>query len=36
VIAAADWERVEGGLAQRVRALNAFVADAYRASSPRA
>ena len=29
VIAAADWAPVEGGLAQRVRALNAFVADAY-------
>jgi uncharacterized circularly permuted ATP-grasp superfamily protein len=29
VIAEADWIHVKGGLAQRVRALNAFVADAY-------
>ena len=29
VIAADDWAHVERGLAQRVRALNAFVADAY-------
>jgi uncharacterized circularly permuted ATP-grasp superfamily protein len=29
VIAAAEWARVEAGLAQRVRALNAFVADIY-------
>jgi uncharacterized circularly permuted ATP-grasp superfamily protein len=29
VISAADWEPVKRGLAQRVRALNAFVADAY-------
>ena len=29
VIAAAEWARVEAGLAQRVRALNAFVADVY-------
>ena len=29
VIAAADWEPVAAGLAQRVRALNAFVADVY-------
>src|SRR5215217_8308202 len=29
VIAAAEWERVAAGLAQRVRALNAFVADVY-------
>src|SRR3954452_3130296 len=29
VIAAADWEALEPGLVQRVRALNAFVADAY-------
>jgi uncharacterized circularly permuted ATP-grasp superfamily protein len=29
VIAAAHWEPVADGLAQRVRALNAFVADAY-------
>src|SRR5215218_1937380 len=29
VIAAADWERLAAGLAQRVRALNAFVADVY-------
>ena len=29
VIAAADWARIEAGLAQRVRALNAFVADVY-------
>ena len=29
VITAADWEPVKRGLAQRVRALNAFVADAY-------
>src|SRR5215218_6858451 len=27
VIAAADWERLAAGLAQRVRALNAFVAE---------
>ena len=29
VLPAAEWERVEAGLAQRVTALNAFVADAY-------
>src|SRR5215213_2333899 len=29
VIAAEEWARVERGLAQRVRALNAFVADVY-------
>jgi uncharacterized circularly permuted ATP-grasp superfamily protein len=29
VISAADWEPVKQGLAQRVRALNAFVADVY-------
>jgi uncharacterized circularly permuted ATP-grasp superfamily protein len=29
VIAAGEWSRVEAGLAQRVRALNAFVADVY-------
>jgi uncharacterized circularly permuted ATP-grasp superfamily protein len=29
VIAEADWLRVTGALGQRVRALNAFVADAY-------
>ena len=29
VISAADWEPVKRGLAQRVRALNAFVADVY-------
>jgi len=29
VIPAADWEPVKRGLAQRVRALNAFVADVY-------
>ena len=29
VIEAADWERVAAGLAQRVQALNAFVADVY-------
>jgi uncharacterized circularly permuted ATP-grasp superfamily protein len=29
VIAAADWQSLEPGLIQRVRALNAFVADAY-------
>jgi uncharacterized circularly permuted ATP-grasp superfamily protein len=29
VIAGADWAHVERGLAQRVRALNAFVADIY-------
>jgi uncharacterized circularly permuted ATP-grasp superfamily protein len=29
VIAAAEWEPVAAGLAQRVRALNAFVADVY-------
>jgi uncharacterized circularly permuted ATP-grasp superfamily protein len=29
VIAADDWAQLETGLAQRVRALNAFVADAY-------
>ena len=38
VISATDWEPVKRGLAQRVRALNAFVADVYgrSASSPRA
>jgi uncharacterized circularly permuted ATP-grasp superfamily protein len=29
VIEGAEWERVAAGLAQRVRALNAFVADVY-------
>jgi uncharacterized circularly permuted ATP-grasp superfamily protein len=29
VIAAAEWETLERGLAQRVRALNAFLRDAY-------
>jgi uncharacterized circularly permuted ATP-grasp superfamily protein len=29
VIAAAEWSHLEAGLAQRVRALNAFVADVY-------
>jgi uncharacterized circularly permuted ATP-grasp superfamily protein len=29
VISAEEWTRVESGLAQRVRALNAFVADVY-------
>jgi uncharacterized circularly permuted ATP-grasp superfamily protein len=29
VITAADWDHVKHGLAQRVRALNAFVADVY-------
>jgi uncharacterized circularly permuted ATP-grasp superfamily protein len=29
VIAGREWARVEAGLAQRVRALNAFVADVY-------
>src|SRR4051812_49691140 len=29
VITATDWEPVKRGLAQRVRALNAFVADVY-------
>jgi uncharacterized circularly permuted ATP-grasp superfamily protein len=29
VIDAAEWEHIEAGLAQRVRALDAFVADAY-------
>ena len=29
VLAAGEWSRVEAGLAQRVRALNAFVADVY-------
>src|SRR3954454_24489192 len=29
VITAAEWEPVKRGLAQRVRALNAFVADVY-------
>jgi uncharacterized circularly permuted ATP-grasp superfamily protein len=29
VVPAAEWERLEAGLAQRVTALNAFVADAY-------
>ena len=29
VISASEWARVEAGLAQRVRALNAFVADVY-------
>ncbi len=29
VIAAEDWDHVKRGLAQRVRALNAYVADAY-------
>jgi uncharacterized circularly permuted ATP-grasp superfamily protein len=29
VITAADWQHVKVGLAQRVKALNAFVADAY-------
>jgi uncharacterized circularly permuted ATP-grasp superfamily protein len=29
VLAAAEWEALEAGLTQRVRALNAFVADVY-------
>jgi uncharacterized circularly permuted ATP-grasp superfamily protein len=29
LIAAAEWERLRAGLVQRVRALNAFLADAY-------
>src|ERR671916_3078091 len=29
VIPADDWARLEAGLAQRVRALNAFLADVY-------
>jgi uncharacterized circularly permuted ATP-grasp superfamily protein len=29
VIAAEEWERLERGLAQRVSALNRFLADAY-------
>ena len=29
VVPAAEWDRVEAGLAQRVTALSAFVADAY-------
>src|SRR4051794_29319460 len=29
VIPASDWEPIKRGLAQRVRALNAFVADVY-------
>jgi uncharacterized circularly permuted ATP-grasp superfamily protein len=29
IIAAAEWRTIEGGIAQRVRALNAFLADAY-------
>ena len=29
VLAANEWSRLEAGLAQRVRALNAFVADVY-------
>jgi uncharacterized circularly permuted ATP-grasp superfamily protein len=29
VVPAAEWDRLEAGLAQRVTALNAFVADAY-------
>jgi uncharacterized circularly permuted ATP-grasp superfamily protein len=29
VLAAAEWAEIEAGLAQRVRALNAFVADVY-------
>ena len=29
VIGAGEWARIEAGLAQRVRALNAFVADVY-------
>jgi uncharacterized circularly permuted ATP-grasp superfamily protein len=29
LIGAAEWERLEAGLLQRARALNAFVADAY-------
>jgi uncharacterized circularly permuted ATP-grasp superfamily protein len=29
IIAAAEWARLEAGLKQRVRALNAFVADVY-------
>ena len=29
VVPGAEWERLEAGLAQRVTALNAFVADAY-------
>jgi carboxylate-amine ligase len=29
VLEAGEWERIEAGLAQRVRALNAFIADVY-------
>jgi uncharacterized circularly permuted ATP-grasp superfamily protein len=29
IITAAEWSRLEAGLAQRARALNAFIADAY-------
>ena len=29
VLGAAEWEALEAGLVQRVRALNAFLADAY-------
>jgi uncharacterized circularly permuted ATP-grasp superfamily protein len=29
LLTAAEWERLEAGLLQRVRALNAFIADAY-------
>ena len=29
IVSAADWERLEGGLLQRVRALEAFLADVY-------
>jgi carboxylate-amine ligase len=29
ILEAAEWEHVESGLTQRVRALNAFIADAY-------
>ena len=29
IIGGAEWERIEAGVAQRVRALNAFIADVY-------
>src|SRR5688500_14763450 len=35
IVGAADWSRVEAGVEQRHRALNAFPADAYRAAGRR-
>jgi uncharacterized circularly permuted ATP-grasp superfamily protein len=35
ILSAADWARVAGGVEQRHRALNAFLADAYRAAGRR-